>query len=720
VRVWNEADITTQGIGSHGIFAQSVGGGGGKAGGLGISPINNPLLEEHVHDFAGSTGGDGDAGNVTVDHIGVLSVSGARTHGILAQSSAGNGTSGIVQVNVSGGGVQAFGLDADGVVAQSQSNNGNSGVFVTVATGSAIIGGTGTGVGVRVKDGLENAILNHGTIRARDISQSAAIAGGDRNETVNNHGTIIGSIALGAGTNAFNNHMGATYRAGAFANLSGGTLTNHGTLIAGATDEARLLEIGGNLVQSSTGVLQFDYDRLGDVLDRVNIGGTADLAGVIDIDYDLNDGAQITPGIVRHTIVHATGGITGADDLALDIPNNSLVTRYSLVSPSVNDLALEVETDFTPTLVGLSAAQAAFGEYLNSMATTGFSARMQPVGRIIASVSDPDVLKGVYDQLVPQGFLAAPIATLMSTGRFGNSMLSCRMREGPNRFVREGRCGWFNVSSSSQRQSFTADDMGLRQDVATLAGGFQFALNDRWHAGFAFGRDAGTMDVRRATGPSYVQTTEGELLQAGAVLKGNFGATTLSAGLTGGRGSYESDRSLSLVTSLVAKSEQPITAFGTQLRLAHAFEGDRWYLRPMIDANYTSIRRSSFTETGAGVFAMHVVGDTEGFFSMQPAVELGHELAIANGTLFRLYGRFGLTRLLSGEDPEVVVTFDGASAGVTPISLAGSLDRDLREVAAGLDVLTRSGIVVRLSYTGQFSDRMHQNTAGLRFAIPFR
>jgi hypothetical protein len=720
VLVQNTADITTRGIGSIGIFAQSVGGGGGKAGGLGISPINNPLLEEHVHDFAGSTGGDGDAGNVTVNHNGVLSVFADDTHGILAQSSAGNGTSGIVQVNLNGGGVQAFGLDADGIVVQSQSNNGNSGVFVTAAAGTTIIGGSGTGVGVRMLDGLENAVLNHGTIRARDITQGAAIAGGDRNETVNNHGTIIGSVALGAGTNAFNNHVGATFRAGAFANLNGGTLTNHGTLIAGATDTVRLLEIGGNLVQSSTGVLQFDYDRLADTLDRMNIGGTAELAGLIDIHYNLDDGAQITPGVVRHTIVHATGGITGANDLTLDIPNNSLVTSYLLVSPTTNDLALEVVTDFTPQLVRLGAAQAAFGEYLNSMATSGLSDGLQPVGRVIASVTDPEILAGVYDQLVPQGFIAAPLATLASTGRFGNSMLSCRMREGPDRFVREGRCGWLNLSSTSQRQSFTADDMSLRQDVMTLAGGMQFALNDRWHTGFAFGRDAGTMDVRRTPDNAYVQTTEGELFQAGWVLKGNFGGTTLSGGLTAGRGKYESHRSLSLITPSLARSEQPITALSTQLRLAHAFEGQRWYLRPMIDGTYTSIRRSSFTEAGVGGFAMRVSGSEDDFFSIQPALELGHELAIANGTLFRLYGRFGVTRLLSGDDPEVIVSFDQAAAGVAPLTLAGSLDRDLREVAAGLDVLTRSGIVVRLSYTGQFSDRMHQNTAGLRFAIPFR
>lgn len=263
-------------------------------------------------------------------------------------------------------------------------------------------------------------------------------------------------------------------------------------------------------------------------------------------------------------------------------------------------------------------------------------------------------------------------------------------------------------------------DMTLRQDTTTLAGGLQYALSDRWHAGFALGRDSGTIGVRRGPDGGYVQTSDGDLWQGGLVLKGNFGPTTFSAGLTGARGTFDTSRSISLLTSDLAQSEQPVSSLAGQLRVAHAFDRGAWYVRPALDATLASVQRSAFTETGVGGLAMHVSGSTDQFATLQPSVELGRELRMGNGTLFRLYGRFGVTRLISGEDPEVVVGFAAAGAEVPPLTLFGELDRDSRDVAAGVDMLTRSNIVVRLHYTGQFSDRAHQNSGGLRVAIPFR
>jgi hypothetical protein len=52
------------------------------------------------------------------------------------------------------------------------------------------------------------------------------------------------------------------------------------------------------------------------------------------------------------------------------------------------------------------------------------------------------------------------------------------------------------------------------------------------------------------------------------------------------------------------------------------------------------------------------------------------------------------------------------------VTLTGDLDRRSRDVIAGIDMLTRSGIVVRLIYSGRFSDRAHQSSGGLRVAIP--
>ena len=93
ITVTNTSNIVTHGVGSFGIFAQSVGGGGGLAGGLGNENI--PILEQQ--NFAGSVGGDGDAGAITIAQHGDIVVLGDAADGIFAQSDATNGNSGSVQ-----------------------------------------------------------------------------------------------------------------------------------------------------------------------------------------------------------------------------------------------------------------------------------------------------------------------------------------------------------------------------------------------------------------------------------------------------------------------------------------------------------------------------------------------------------------------------------------------------------------------------------------------
>ncbi|USG61967.1 autotransporter outer membrane beta-barrel domain-containing protein [Sneathiella marina] len=80
INVENTATIMTAGSGAHGVFAQSVGGGGGLAGSSGSDIGVN---------FAGSNGDDGDGGDVTVTHTGYIYATGDGAAGIFAQSASG-------------------------------------------------------------------------------------------------------------------------------------------------------------------------------------------------------------------------------------------------------------------------------------------------------------------------------------------------------------------------------------------------------------------------------------------------------------------------------------------------------------------------------------------------------------------------------------------------------------------------------------------------------
>ncbi len=95
VEVEVDSDVSTTGDVSSGIVAQSVAGGGGNAGAV----VSGSAMSEISANFAlGQDGGDGGtASTVTVNQAGRLSVAGAQSDGIMAQSLGGSGgKSGLV------------------------------------------------------------------------------------------------------------------------------------------------------------------------------------------------------------------------------------------------------------------------------------------------------------------------------------------------------------------------------------------------------------------------------------------------------------------------------------------------------------------------------------------------------------------------------------------------------------------------------------------------
>ncbi|MCA8836262.1 MAG: autotransporter outer membrane beta-barrel domain-containing protein [Proteobacteria bacterium] len=102
VIVESGADLFAQGANAHGIFAQSVGGGGGN-GGLNISGALSFSEQTTVPTVTFGLGGFGGAGNtsgdVTVTQRGLVTTSGKLGHGIFAQSLAGGGGNGGMNIS---------------------------------------------------------------------------------------------------------------------------------------------------------------------------------------------------------------------------------------------------------------------------------------------------------------------------------------------------------------------------------------------------------------------------------------------------------------------------------------------------------------------------------------------------------------------------------------------------------------------------------------------
>jgi uncharacterized protein YhjY with autotransporter beta-barrel domain len=723
VTVSGSGNIHTRGDGSSGIFAQSVGGGGGLAGSFGIGP-----------GYAGSSGGNGAGRAIAVNWTGTIQTDGANSHGIFGQSGGGSATD--VQIldadgNVKGvltnrqniasnvdvtvnGGVLANGVDSNGIFLQSKGADANGNLTVHII-GGTVQGGSGTSAGVFFADGNDNQITNGGTITTVSGIAGNAIVAGIGSDAVDNSGIITGSVDLGAGVNAFRNHAGGMFNMGQNVALgAGNTLTNDGTLSPGGGGVAATTNVTGNLAQTASGTLVIDVDRAVSLADRVNVTGTAGMNGRVSLSQ-VNPTA-VVPGTYRYTLVQAAGGMPSPHLDLVFAP--SAVNSYALETPTANDLVLRVTTDFSPDTGGgppLNGNQNAMGDYVNSVQSAGGSSAFAPITAQLMNAPDSKSLKSLYDHLSPAPFTNGPVAAITSNQRFSNAMLSCRVREGEHRFVQEGECSWGRVLARVTKRDETVNAASADEGATEISGGVQKAVNENWYAGFGISYE----DSKLTTAD--LATSEGNRYQFGGILKAVYGAATFSVSLSAGEGHYDTQRFVNIpVPGTVATAKQKIDFLSSHLRVAYAFEHGSWYLRPVADLGVSHTRLGAFSESGAGGANLNVQKQNETYVSVQPALEIGTEWDQAyNGTLIRPYAVIGATHYLTGSNPEITATLQGAPVGVAPFTVKGEMDKTFGNLTLGLDFLARDGKNVRVTYDGQFSEHTASHSFGLKLSVPF-
>jgi hypothetical protein len=331
VTVTSTGNITTKGDGAAGIAA------------LGLAAVTVTSTGNITTTGNGAFGIEAVSfGAVTVTSTGNITAAGINATGIAALS-----LFGAVTVT-STGNITAAGSNAFGIYAESTGGP----IAVTIKSGT-VSGGSGSGAGVTLLGGTINTLTNFGTVTALS---GLAIKGDTGNNTVNNFGTVIGNVILGSGANAFNNMAGGFFDSGAIVNLgAANVLTNAGTLSPGGAGVIQTTALTGNLVQTATGRLLTDINLAGATSDRVNVSGTANLAG----------GAQVQVlnpvfGAFQQTIVSAAGGATNNGLALLASP----ALHAQLVFPNATDVAVK-STGINFLTPGLNNNQTSLGNALN-------------------------------------------------------------------------------------------------------------------------------------------------------------------------------------------------------------------------------------------------------------------------------------------------------------------------------------------------------------------
>jgi hypothetical protein len=332
--------ITTTGIGSHGIFAQSVGGGGGDGGSA--SSYAGPSVASVAIGGDGGTAGDG--GDLLVKNYGAVTVSGFRSSAIFAQSTGGGGGNGgdssdvgvtVVDYTIGGkGGAAGKGGDvevdnygtitshsdlASAIFAQSTGGGGGSGGAAYGFSGNLVnatvaIGGDGgaAGIGGTVTITQSGAITTTGImangITAFSIGGGGGSGGSSMARSIS--ASPKGSVALALS-------MGGKGGAAGDGGVVG--VTNTGWIMtAGAMSYGVFAQSvgggggnGGDATASAQVVVAKDAAAI-----AIGIGGSGGAGGAGNTVTVTNNGRIVTLGADSHAIVAQSigggGGIGGA------------------------------------------------------------------------------------------------------------------------------------------------------------------------------------------------------------------------------------------------------------------------------------------------------------------------------------------------------------------------------------------------------------------------
>jgi outer membrane autotransporter protein len=247
-----------------------------------------------------------------------------------------------------------------------------------------------------------------------------------------------------------------------------------------------------------------------------------------------------------------------------------------------------------------------------------------------------------------------------------------------------------------------------------------------WHGGISAGYESTIQSS--ASGRT---KTRGDRVHLGIVAKYQWGATLISAGASGGMGWFDSTRTIAFPGFAGTARGHFTQGFVTgRLRVGHLFPlgaGRRGlYLKPQLDLDLSWVRRSGFTETGAGAANLTVQAQSDVTFSASPTLEIGGQFRLHDQVVLRPYVRAGLT-VFSRTRNSLTGGFAAATGAFQPFTVTSRFDRVHGTMAAGaLVFLSDPGkrglpgeMSLRIEYDGRFSANARQHGIHAKFALKF-
>ena len=213
--------------------------------------------------------------------------------------------------------------------------------------------------------------------------------------------------------------------------------------------------------------------------------------------------------------------------------------------------------------------------------------------------------------------------------------------------------------------------------------------------------------------------TEGDGVHAGlGVRHAGPAGGDIGVSLSGGWQWLETERQLNVFQPGVGSSSPETGYVQIEAHAARVFTHDALFLRPAVTATYTALHHAGLTETGLDGLGVEVLKETRYIGSITPELAVGATMqdddrgyaavTFTVGQVFRSDDQLVLPMRLLGANPDA-----------DPALIATALDRQALRLGAELRVARASGLEVRLGYSAELSDGVHNHTAGINLKMPF-
>ncbi len=679
----DEMDILTTGARANGIFAQSIGGGGGTVFDLAGNGI--PLTS----DAKGRTGAAGVGGAITIDTVGQILAQGAGSYAIFAQS-----------------GVQK----TDGTLDASRLG-GN----INITHQGDLLGGSGaTAAAIRIDGGNANRIdiLSGSSVSA---ASNVAILGSFGTESVYNSGTIEGAIDLVSGrtneANYFYNLAGGTYRSHRTIDLgTGGLFRNEGTFHIGDDDSIARVIVNGNFQQTSTGKLMVDVSSSvaahEATSDRLDVNGNLTLAGQIK--------ANVIEGLKPQAfqVAIATGTIdlsALASSASNGSPFNWSVYRDGnsvFVKPTAN---FATPAGFTAT----GSEQNVMRRLQDIWGAGNLSAEATSFFGYLAGANSASEYIEAIDSLAPEETASTATQQTLDAQKSMHASLSCPVFEGSGTLMQESDCAWARIIGNWTQQTTSAAASGFNQSAITYRVGVQKEIISDWFLGATAGFTQSWLND--ASGYS---STQGNGADAAVSLKHQIGPWLFAVSGHLGFGSYDYNRIMDFGSSVYLSSgtSNVLTAAG-RFRASYEFAFPQWYVKPYVDLDVLYTYLPGYEEDGS-TLSLNFATAQQWNFAVTPTVEFGGRFDLSPDLWLRPYASVGVS-FYQKDSMAIGVSLNDATGTVGDFTTEVSIPSTLVRLGAGAQLFSSQGYEIRAEYKADIGDNYLSQELSARFAVPF-